>query len=290
MAGDDLGSHRECRAHGRCRTLTESANKRGYPPPKAAIAVLPFDSMSSEAGHQYFGDGVTEEILNALVRKNTIPVIARMSSSQFRDQNLNAIDVADELSVSHVVQGSVQKSGNQVRVTAQLIDGGSGVQLWSAAFDGELTNILTLQTDIAEQIVDQIRTELPGAYEQPQIYGTQFDEDDDGWPVPFPIEDPENVNERRLSLGLNTLEEHTRKCLIGRRYGVLRSQKRRSRVLNPTRFAYAYASLFNITTAPDTLVQIMYTRLAVSMLTPQVDIHKTNHSRGIQAWQTNRAR
>ena len=166
--------------------------------------------MSSEAGHQYFGDGVTEEILNALVRKNTIPVIARMSSFQFRDQNLNAIDVADELSISHVVQGSVQKSGNQVRVTAQLIDGGSGVQLWSAAFDGELTNILTLQTDIAEQIVDQIRTELPGAYEQPQIYGTQFDEDDDGWPVPFPIEDPENVNERRLSLGLNTLEEHTR--------------------------------------------------------------------------------
>ena len=63
MAGDDLGSHRECRAHGRCRTLTESANKRGYPPPKAAIAVLPFDSMSSEAGHQYFGDGVIVERL-----------------------------------------------------------------------------------------------------------------------------------------------------------------------------------------------------------------------------------
>ncbi|MEM7366667.1 MAG: TIR domain-containing protein, partial [Pseudomonadota bacterium] len=139
------------------------------PPPESAIAVLPFDNMSSDSEHTFFGDGVSEEILNALVRTNTVPVIARMSSFQFRGQNLNVIDVAEELSVSHVVQGSVRRSGNQVRVTAQLIDGSSGVQLWSAGYDGELNNILKLQTNIAEQIVEEIRAELPGTYEQPQL-------------------------------------------------------------------------------------------------------------------------
>lgn len=121
-----------------------------------AIAVLPFVNMSNDPDNEYFSDGISEEILNALVNTRTVDVIARTSSFQFKGQNLSVQKIADILKISHLLEGSVRKSGNRVRITAQLIEANTGVHLWSRTFDRELIDVFLLQDEIATAIVAEI--------------------------------------------------------------------------------------------------------------------------------------
>jgi TolB-like protein/Flp pilus assembly protein TadD len=126
------------------------------------IAVLPFVNMSSDAENEYFSDGISEEILNALVKTSRMPVIARTSSFQFKGQNQDIKKIGSLLGVTHILEGSVRKSGNKVRVTAQLIDTSTGAHLWSETYDRELADIFIVQDEIAGMIVEQIGNTLEG--------------------------------------------------------------------------------------------------------------------------------
>lgn len=125
---------------------------------EVAIAVLPFTNMSSDVDNIYFSDGISEEILNALVRTNHLPVIARTSSFQFRDTDVK--EVGRVLGVTHVLEGSVRKVGDQVRITAQLIDTDTGRPLWSESYDRALLDVFAIQDEIARSLVERIELEL----------------------------------------------------------------------------------------------------------------------------------
>lgn len=120
------------------------------------IAVLPFVNMSSDLDNEYFSDGISEEILGSLVKINRIPVIARSSSFQFKGENRDVTDIGRMLGVTHLLEGSVRKAGEVVRITAQLIDVGSGTHLWSDTYDRKLVDVFEIQDEIAEKIVNQI--------------------------------------------------------------------------------------------------------------------------------------
>ena len=112
-------------------------------PATPSIAVLPFTNMSSDPDQVFFSDGISEEILNTLVKTNTLPVIARTSSFKFRGEEFDAKEIGEKLKVSHLLEGSVRKSGNQVRIAAQLIDTSTGVHLWSDSYNRDITDCVT---------------------------------------------------------------------------------------------------------------------------------------------------
>jgi adenylate cyclase len=127
-----------------------------------SIAVLPFDSISadSELETAYFSDGVSEEILNALSKVEGLRVAARTSSFEFREYDVR--EVGEALDVSVVLQGSVRRAGDQLRISAQLVDTGNGFQLWSDVYDHELKDVFRIQEEIAHAIVKALRLELLG--------------------------------------------------------------------------------------------------------------------------------
>ncbi len=131
-----------------------------YPP--NSIAVLPFVNMSDDAGNEYFADGISEELLNLLAKIPEMKVIARTSSFSYKGKDTKIADIARELDVGHVLEGSVRKSGNQVRITAQLIEAVSGTHLWSETYDRTLEDIFSLQNEIASRVVDALRITLLG--------------------------------------------------------------------------------------------------------------------------------
>lgn len=125
---------------------------------RQAIAVLPFEDMSPGKDQAYFADGVSEEILNMLARRGELRVIARTSSFSFRDRNVGVETIADELRVSHVLEGSVRKDGDSIRISVQLVDGQSGEYLWTERFDRELTasSLFAIQGDIARAVAARV--------------------------------------------------------------------------------------------------------------------------------------
>ena len=125
-----------------------------------SMAVLPFADMSAAGDQQYFSDGIAEEILNALVRVDGLKVASRTSAFAFRGEEQNLREIAEALEVSHILEGSVRRAGNQVRITAQLIDARSDRHLWSETFDRNLDDILAIQDEIANSIVASMREEL----------------------------------------------------------------------------------------------------------------------------------
>jgi len=118
-----------------------------------SIAVLPFVDMSPEGDQEYFSDGISEELLNVLAKIPDLRVAARTSSFQFKGQNLDIARVAEQLGVDHVLEGSVRKANNRVRITAQLIRADTGFHLWSENYDRELTDIFGIQDEISAAIV-----------------------------------------------------------------------------------------------------------------------------------------
>jgi TolB-like protein/class 3 adenylate cyclase/Tfp pilus assembly protein PilF len=130
------------------------------PPPKLSIAVLPFANMSGDAEQEYFADGISEDIITSLSKLSQLFVIARNSSFTFKDRNVNVQEVGRNLGVRYVLEGSVRKSGNRVRITAQLIDATTGGHLWAERFDRDLTDIFAVQDDVTQQIVDALAINL----------------------------------------------------------------------------------------------------------------------------------
>jgi TolB-like protein/DNA-binding winged helix-turn-helix (wHTH) protein/Tfp pilus assembly protein PilF len=125
-----------------------------------SIAVLPFVDLSAEKDQEYFGDGMAEEILNLLVQWPELRVIARTSSFSFKNQPVDIATITQRLGVEHVLEGSVRKSGTQVRITAQLIAAHDGTHLWSQSYDRELGDLLVVQREIASAVAYALKASL----------------------------------------------------------------------------------------------------------------------------------
>ncbi len=126
-----------------------------------SIAVLPFDNMSSDPEQEYFADGIAEEVLNLLARIRDVRVISRSSAFAFKGQDLEISEIAARLNVAHILEGSVRKMGNTVRVTAQLIDARTNTPLWSHIYEHELDNAFQIQDEIAADVVANLQIKLP---------------------------------------------------------------------------------------------------------------------------------
>ena len=125
-----------------------------------SIAVLPFVNMSSEAEQEYLSDGISEQLLNVLAKVPQLRVISRSSAFSLKGQNIEVTEIAKRLNVTHVLEGSVRKSGNQVRIAAQLIEARSDTHVWSETYDRELTDIFAVQDEIALAVVHQLKLAL----------------------------------------------------------------------------------------------------------------------------------
>ena len=125
-----------------------------------SLAVLPFVNFSNDSENEYFSDGITEELLNVLSKVDGLQVTSRTSSFAFKGKNTDIRDIAHQLNVGYVLEGSVRKAGNRVRITAQLINADDGYHLWSENFDRKLDDIFELQDEIANKITIQLREKL----------------------------------------------------------------------------------------------------------------------------------
>jgi adenylate cyclase len=135
---------------------------RAHPelPDKPSIAVLPFDNMSAEAGQDYLADGIVEAITAALSRIRSFFVIARNSAFTYKGRSSNVRDIGRELGVAYVIEGSVQKGGNRLRITVQLVETESGAHVWSQRYDGTMDDIFDLQDRITEQLAGAIQPSI----------------------------------------------------------------------------------------------------------------------------------
>lgn len=149
------------------RLLNRKAPAGAHPnlplPDKPSIAVLPFQNMSGDAEQEYFADGMVEEIITALSRSRWLFVIARNSSFTYKGRAVNVKQIGHELGVRYVLEGSVRKAGNRVRITGQLVDASNGAHLWANRFDGELENIFELQDQVTASVVGIIAPKLEQA-------------------------------------------------------------------------------------------------------------------------------
>ena len=128
-----------------------------------SIAVLPFVDMSQGKDQEYFSDGISEELLNLLAKVTQLHVAARTSSFSFKGQNIEIPEIARRLHVAHVLEGSIRKAGDQVRITAQLIRAADGYHVWSETWDRKLDDIFKIQDEIAGKVVDELKVTLLGA-------------------------------------------------------------------------------------------------------------------------------
>jgi TolB-like protein/Flp pilus assembly protein TadD len=134
-----------------------------------SIAVLAFEDLSADGDQEYFADGLSEELLNVLARIPELQVAGRTSSFAFKGQNRDLREIGEILNVAHILEGSVRKAGNTIRVTAQLINAETGFHLYSDTFDRSLTDIFAVQDEIAAAITSALRTELVGATAQETV-------------------------------------------------------------------------------------------------------------------------
>ena len=128
-----------------------------------SIAVLPFASLSPDKNDEYFGDGLAEEIINALAQIPGLRVIARTSAFAFKGHNTDVRCIGDALGVTNILEGSIRRSGSRLRVTAQLVSAADGSHIWSERFDREVADIFEMQDDITSAITIALRMRLAGA-------------------------------------------------------------------------------------------------------------------------------
>jgi adenylate cyclase len=129
-------------------------------PQKVSICVLPFENMSGDAEQEYFSDGISEDIITDLSKISALSVVARNTAFRFKGKEIDIKEVARELGVSHVLEGSVRKAGSRVRITAQLIDGAAGDHVWAERYDRDLTDIFAIQDEISKAIADALKLKL----------------------------------------------------------------------------------------------------------------------------------
>jgi TolB-like protein/lipoprotein NlpI len=129
---------------------------------QASIAVLPFANMSSDEEQEYFSDGLTEELLNLLAKIPELKVTSRTSAFFYKGKDIQIADIGRDLNVGHILEGSVRKSGNRIRITAQLIEVDGDAHLWSETWDRDLDDVFAIQDEIAAAVVDELRVQLLG--------------------------------------------------------------------------------------------------------------------------------
>jgi adenylate cyclase len=137
--------------------------------PGKSIAVLPFENLSDDKNTAYFSDGITEEILNALAQIPNLKVAARRSAFQFKGNDLDLHKIGQALGVAHILEGSLQKAGDQVRINVQLVDVQNGLQAWSEKYDRKLDNVFAVEDEIAKSIATKLRVQLAGGAGQPLV-------------------------------------------------------------------------------------------------------------------------
>ena len=161
-------------AHGWCKLLASAQALAGPAPAAMAVAdkhphrnarpfsicVLPFQNMSGDAEQEYFSDGISEDITTDLSKISSLGVVARNTAFGFKGRSLNACEIARELGVSHILEGSVRKAGGRVRINAQLIDGVSGDHIWADRYDRQLDDIFAIQDEISLAIVAALKLKL----------------------------------------------------------------------------------------------------------------------------------
>ena len=150
------------------RALAPAANVVGALAgiPEKSIAVLPFENLSSEKENAYFADGIQDEILTRLSKIADLKVISRTSTQHYKSAPENLPEIAKQLGVAHILEGTVQKSGDAVRVNVQLINAVNDSHLWADTFDRKLTDIFSVESEVAKAIADQLRAKLTGHEEQ----------------------------------------------------------------------------------------------------------------------------
>lgn len=144
------------RQEGRSEALAKSSSDK-------SIAVLSFVDMSSSKDQEYMSDGIAEELLNLLAKIPELRVISRTSAFSYKGKSISLAQIAQELNVAYILEGSVRKSGNQIRITAQLIQTSSDTHLWSETYDRALENIFAIQDDIAAVVVEELKIKIMGA-------------------------------------------------------------------------------------------------------------------------------
>src|SRR5215468_10331653 len=133
------------------------------PIPEKSIAVLPFVNMSEDKANEFFSDGISEELLNLLSKVPQLQVAARTSSFSFKGKQIEIPEIARQLHVANVLEGSVRKSGDQLRITAQLVRAAEGYHVWSETYDRKLDDIFKIQDEIAGEVVKELKVKLLGA-------------------------------------------------------------------------------------------------------------------------------
>src|SRR5437870_5486497 len=145
---------------GRYSARTATASPAGIT--NKSIAVLPFDNLSRDPDNAYFCEGVQDEILTRLAKVADLKVISRTSTQHFKSTPDNLPQIAKQLGVAHILEGSVQKSGDAVRVNVQLIKAANDSHLWADTFDRKLTDIFSVESEVAKAIADQLRARISG--------------------------------------------------------------------------------------------------------------------------------
>jgi TolB-like protein/Tfp pilus assembly protein PilF len=140
--------------------------KSGSAPRDASVAVLPFANLSADKESEYFSDGLAEEILNALSQIEDLRVAARTSSFYFKGRAVEISEIAGKLNVANVLEGSVRRAGDRVRVTVRLVDVGSGFRLWSERYDRQIKDLFDLQDEIARAVTERLNVSLKGGVER----------------------------------------------------------------------------------------------------------------------------
>jgi serine/threonine-protein kinase len=143
-------------------SLSKRLDRPRFTPPAHSVAVLPFTNLSGDPKQEYFSDGVSEELINALSHVEALQVSARTSSFSFKGENADIGTIARKLNVAAILEGSLRRSGDTVRITVQLVDTVNGYHIWSQNYDRNLKDILTLQTDIATAVAQELKVKLLG--------------------------------------------------------------------------------------------------------------------------------
>jgi len=157
------------------KVIKAEVERMAFPlPEKPSIAVLPFTNMSGDTAQEYIGDGISENIISALSVGSGMFVIARNSTFTYKERPVKVQQVAEELGVRYVLEGSIQKSGDRLRVTAQLIDALNGHHLWSEKYDRKMDDLFNLQDEITKKIVVSLQVELTHG-EQARAYAKTTD-------------------------------------------------------------------------------------------------------------------
>ncbi|HXY60386.1 MAG TPA: adenylate/guanylate cyclase domain-containing protein, partial [Chthoniobacterales bacterium] len=163
LYSDEFGNPECPKRLGRGGKVESQAATASSPTPRKSIAVLPFKNLSEEKANVYFADGIQEEILTRLSRIGDLKVISRTSTQQFENPAGRLPEIAKQLGVANILEGSVRKAGDKVRVHVQLIDAENDAHLWAERYDRQLTDIFEVESDIAASIADALQAKLTGA-------------------------------------------------------------------------------------------------------------------------------